>query len=112
MVALDAVHLADGGSEQAAKRTCKLCGYKEESESLLSFCSFVPHADQVETWSEVRVSRRIETSAVAFHYSHPGKTPDSVSPRKKRVVIKPPYPRTSPCRVITRPKKNIHNGTI
>ena len=66
MVALEAVHLADGGSEQAAKCTCKLCGYEELSKSLLSFCSFVPHADQVKICSEVRVSRRIETGAVAF----------------------------------------------
>ena len=66
MVALDVVHFVDGGSEQAVKRICKLCGYEEESKSLLSLCSFVPPADQVETCSEVRVSRRIETSAVAF----------------------------------------------
>ena len=50
MIASYVVHLADGGSEQTAKSARKLCGGKEESESLLSLCSFVPHADQVETY--------------------------------------------------------------
>lgn len=43
---------------------------------------------------------------------HPGKRPVSNTPRKKRVVMRPPQLETRPWQIITTPKANMHSDTV
>lgn len=88
LVALQAVHLANGRGKKTTKSTGQGRTVEEEGVSLLRFASLIPHADEVKRCTELRVSMSWTEYEVTEDIP-PGNMPVSKTPRKKRVASRP-----------------------